>query len=38
VNGRWLGAADPRSEGVAMSEMGEVTHIQRAGDLPRPPE
>ncbi|MDB5693722.1 MAG: ggt [Alphaproteobacteria bacterium] len=38
VNGRWVGAADPRSEGVAMSQTGEVTHIVRAGDQPRPPE
>lgn len=38
VNGRWVGAADPRSEGVAMSETGEVTHIQRAGEQERPPE
>jgi gamma-glutamyltranspeptidase/glutathione hydrolase len=38
VNGRWVGAADPRSEGVAMSETGAVTHIVRAGDQPRPPE
>jgi gamma-glutamyltranspeptidase/glutathione hydrolase len=38
VNGRWVGAADPRSEGVAMSETGEVAHIERAGDQPRPPE
>ncbi|HEX4738131.1 MAG TPA: gamma-glutamyltransferase [Allosphingosinicella sp.] len=38
VNGRWVGAADPRSEGVAMSETGAVTHIIRAGDQPRPPE
>ena len=38
VNGRWVGAADPRSEGVAMSETGEVTHIQRAAEQQRPPE
>ncbi|MEO8374918.1 MAG: gamma-glutamyltransferase [Sphingomonas bacterium] len=38
VNGRWVGAADPRSEGVAMSEDGSVTQIVRAGAQPRPPE
>jgi gamma-glutamyltranspeptidase/glutathione hydrolase len=38
VNGRWVGAADPRSEGVAMSQTGEVTQIVRAGEQPRPPE
>jgi gamma-glutamyltranspeptidase/glutathione hydrolase len=38
VNGRWVGAADPRSEGVGMSETGEVTAIQRAGAQERPPE
>ena len=38
VNGRWVGAADPRSEGVAMRETGEVSQIVRAGDQQRPPE
>ncbi|HEX9965244.1 MAG TPA: gamma-glutamyltransferase [Allosphingosinicella sp.] len=38
VNGRWVGAADPRSEGVGMSETGEVTSIVRAGAEERPPE
>jgi gamma-glutamyltranspeptidase/glutathione hydrolase len=38
VNGRWVGAADPRSEGVGMSETGEVTNIVRAGTGERPPE
>ncbi|MBV9929627.1 MAG: gamma-glutamyltransferase [Alphaproteobacteria bacterium] len=38
VNGRWAGAADPRSEGVAMRETGEVSAIVRAGEQPRPPE
>lgn len=38
VNGRWAGAADPRSEGVAMRETGEVSHIVRAGQGERPPE
>ncbi|HEX2762507.1 MAG TPA: gamma-glutamyltransferase [Allosphingosinicella sp.] len=38
VNGRWAGAADPRSEGVAMSETGEVAKIVRMGEQERPPE
>lgn len=38
VNGRWVGAADPRSEGVGMSETGAVTAIVRAGSEERPPE
>jgi gamma-glutamyltranspeptidase/glutathione hydrolase len=38
VNGRWVGAADPRSEGVGMSETGEVTDIVRSGTEERPPE
>ncbi len=29
VNGRWVGAADPRSEGVAMDVAGHVTQIER---------
>ncbi len=29
VGGRWVGAADPRSEGVAMSQDGKVTVIER---------
>ena len=34
VNDRWIGAADPRSEGVAMDTAGRVTAIQRrANDL-----
>jgi len=37
VNGRWAGAADPRSEGVGMSETGEVTRILRT-NAERPPE
>jgi gamma-glutamyltranspeptidase/glutathione hydrolase len=37
VNGRWVGAADPRSEGVGMSETGEVTRIVRSAQ-DRPPE
>jgi len=38
VNGRWVGAADPRSEGVAIRETGEVSQIVRAGKGERPPE
>jgi gamma-glutamyltranspeptidase/glutathione hydrolase len=38
ANGRWVGAADPRSEGVAISETGEVARIVRAGAQERPPE
>lgn len=38
-NGRWIGAADPRSEGVAMREDGTVTQITRVGVKPgQPPE
>jgi len=37
--GRWIGAADPRSEGVAMGEDGRVTAIERVGAKPgQPPE
>ena len=39
VDGRWVGAADPRSEGVAIDVTGRTTVIQRVGDKPgRPPE
>ena len=38
VNGAWVGAADPRSEGVAIREDGQTTRIVRAGAAPRPPE
>ncbi|URW76991.1 gamma-glutamyltransferase [Sphingomonas donggukensis] len=39
VGGRWVGAADPRSEGVAEDEAGTVTKIRRFGSDPsRPPE
>ncbi|MBB4153427.1 gamma-glutamyltranspeptidase/glutathione hydrolase [Sphingomonas jinjuensis] len=31
VGGRWVGAADPRSEGVAMAEDGSVAAIRRVG-------
>jgi gamma-glutamyltranspeptidase/glutathione hydrolase len=37
VDGRWVGAADPRSEGVGMSETGELTKIVRM-TADRPPE
>ena len=38
VGGKWVGAADPRSEGVAMSQDGTVTQIIRVGKLQRAPE
>ena len=38
VGGRWVGAADPRSEGVAIAQDGTVTKIQRVGVLQRAPE
>ncbi|MES3099378.1 gamma-glutamyltransferase [Sphingomonas faeni] len=38
VGGKWVGAADPRSEGVAISQDGSVTKIQRVGVLQRAPE
>jgi len=38
VGGKWVGAADPRSEGVAISEDGTVSQIQRVGKLQRAPE
>jgi gamma-glutamyltranspeptidase/glutathione hydrolase len=39
VGGRWVGAADPRSEGVAMREDGNITRIVRFDTmLNRPPE
>ena len=38
VDGRVRGAADPRSEGVAMGEDGSVTQIVRIGAAARPPE
>ncbi|MEG3165855.1 gamma-glutamyltransferase [Sphingomonas sp. PB2P19] len=38
VGNRWVGAADPRSEGVAMHEDGKVAPIQRVGVLQRAPE
>jgi gamma-glutamyltranspeptidase / glutathione hydrolase len=39
VGGRWVGGADPRSEGVAGDETGFVTRITRfAKDPNAPPE
>jgi gamma-glutamyltranspeptidase/glutathione hydrolase len=38
IGDHWVGAADPRSEGVAVREDGQVTQIVRAGALPRPAE
>jgi gamma-glutamyltranspeptidase/glutathione hydrolase len=38
VGRHWVGAADPRSEGVAISETGAVSRIDRAGAQQRPPE
>ena len=37
VKGQWVGAADPRSEGVAIREDGQTTHIVRSIAI-RPPE
>ena len=37
VGGRWQGAADPRSEGVAMDQDGNVTQITRVGAQPNRP-
>ena len=37
VGGRWVGAADPRSEGVAIGQDGSVTQIVRTGGLPNRP-
>jgi gamma-glutamyltranspeptidase / glutathione hydrolase len=37
VGGRWVGAADPRSEGVAMDQDGTVTVIERVGIKPNRP-
>ena len=38
VRGQWVGAADPRSEGVAIREDGQTTQIVRATAGVRPPE
>ena len=37
VDGKWVGAADPRSEGVAMGQDGKVTVIERVGLKPNRP-
>jgi gamma-glutamyltranspeptidase / glutathione hydrolase len=37
VGGRWVGAADPRSEGAAIDVTGQTTVIQRVGDKPNRP-
>jgi len=37
VGGRWVGAADPRSEGVAIDTAGNVTQITRVGAQPNRP-
>ncbi len=38
VGDRWVGGADPRSEGVAMAQDGSVAPIRRFGALQRAPE
>ncbi len=39
LRGRWVGGADPRSEGVAMRQDGTVVDIKRVGGFgTRPPE
>lgn len=39
IDGKWVGAADPRSEGVAIGQDGKVTTITRMGEAaPRPSE
>jgi gamma-glutamyltranspeptidase/glutathione hydrolase len=37
VGGKWVGAADPRSEGVAMGQDGKMTVIRRMGMAPNRP-
>ncbi|UYY57974.1 gamma-glutamyltransferase [Sphingomonas sp. S2-65] len=37
VGGRWIGAADPRSEGAAMDQQGRTTVIRRIGTQPNRP-
>jgi gamma-glutamyltranspeptidase/glutathione hydrolase len=37
VGGKWVGAADPRSEGVAMGQDGKTTAIRRMGMAPNRP-
>jgi gamma-glutamyltranspeptidase/glutathione hydrolase len=38
VGGRWVGAADPRSEGVSQSEAGPVITPKKAAAIERPSE
>lgn len=33
VDGKWIGAADPRSEGVGMDTLGNVTRIERRDNM-----
>jgi gamma-glutamyltranspeptidase/glutathione hydrolase len=37
VAGRWVGAADPRSEGTAIDINGRTAAIRRVGDKPNRP-
>ncbi|UZK64775.1 gamma-glutamyltransferase [Sphingomonas sp. M1-B02] len=37
TGGRWAGAADPRSEGVAMHQDGRIEAIRRVGAVPNRP-
>ena len=37
VGGKWVGAADPRSEGVAIGQDGKITVIRRMGMAPSRP-
>ena len=37
VGGKWVGAADPRSEGVAIGQDGSITAIDRVGMKPNRP-
>ncbi|MET4896089.1 gamma-glutamyltransferase [Sphingomonadaceae bacterium jetA1] len=37
VGGRWVGAADPRSEGAAIDIQGRTSMIRRVGDTPSRP-
>jgi gamma-glutamyltranspeptidase/glutathione hydrolase len=37
VGGKWVGAADPRSEGVAIGQDGKITAIKRMGMAPNRP-
>jgi gamma-glutamyltranspeptidase/glutathione hydrolase len=37
VGGRWVGGADPRSEGVAMAVNGDATPVRRLNQTPGAP-